>query len=93
MVGGETDGRLLGGSDRQIRAKLLSPFIRQQLGTFVAKENAADLISLAELVEAGKLTAAIDQAYPLDEAGAAIRHLLDGHGKAVVSIPATGSTS
>jgi NADPH:quinone reductase-like Zn-dependent oxidoreductase len=98
IVGGETDGRVLGGSDRQIRAKLLSPFIRQQLGTFVAKENGADLTTLGELVEAGKLTAAIDRAYPLAEADAAIRRLLDGkaHGKLVVSVPApaptTGST-
>jgi NADPH:quinone reductase-like Zn-dependent oxidoreductase len=98
IVGGETDGRVLGGSDRQVRAKLLSPFIRQQLGTFVAKENGADLTTLGELVEAGKLTAAIDRAYPLAEADAAIRRLLDGkaHGKLVVSVPApaptTGST-
>jgi NADPH:quinone reductase-like Zn-dependent oxidoreductase len=88
IVGGETDGRLLGGSDRQIRAKLLSPFIRQQLGTFIASENAADLTALSELIEAGRLAPAIDRTYPLAEAAAAIRHLLDGqaHGKLVVSV-------
>lgn len=106
IVGGETDGRLLGGSDRQIRAKLLSPFVRQQLGTFVAKENAADLIALGELIEDGKLTPAIDRTYSLAEVAAAIRHMLDGkaRGKLVVAvlagrtqtpatgIPATGNT-
>ena len=33
IVGGETDGRWLGGSDRQLRAHLLSPLVRQKLGT------------------------------------------------------------
>jgi NADPH:quinone reductase-like Zn-dependent oxidoreductase len=95
IVGGETDGRLLGGSSRQVRAQLLSPFVGQQLGTFIARENADDLTALAELIEAGAVTSAIDRAYPLAEAGAAIRHLLDGQarGKVVVSIaPATTQT-
>jgi NADPH:quinone reductase-like Zn-dependent oxidoreductase len=101
IVGGETDGRLLGGSGRQIRAQLLSPFIGQKLGTFVASENAADLIALRALIEAGKLTPVIDRTYPLAEAPAAIRHLLDGQarGKLVISVsprtahsPEMGST-
>src|SRR5215204_5099993 len=48
IVGGETDGRLLGGSSRQVRAQLLSPFVSQKLGTFVASENAVDLIALRD---------------------------------------------
>ena len=101
VVGGETDGRLLGGSDRGIRAKLLSLFVGQQMGTFVASERAADLIALTELIEAGELASAIDRTYALSEVAAAIRHLLDGRarGKLVVSVspesmqtPATGST-
>jgi NADPH:quinone reductase-like Zn-dependent oxidoreductase len=100
VVGGETDGRLLGGSDRGIRAKLLSLFAGQQLGTFVASERAADLITLTKLIEAGKLSPAIDQTYPLGDIAAAIRHLLDGkaRGKLAVSVspgrmqaPPTGS--
>ena len=101
IVGGETDGRLLGGSDRGIRATVLSLFVGQQMGTFVASERAADLIALTELIEAGELTPAIDRTYPLSEVAAAIRHLLDGRarGKLAVSVspgrtqtPATGST-
>ncbi len=89
IVGGETDGRLLGGTSRQIRAQLLSPFIGQKLGTFVASEKAADLNALRDLIEAGKLTPAIDRTYPLAEAPAAIRRLLDGQarGKLVISVP------
>jgi NADPH:quinone reductase-like Zn-dependent oxidoreductase len=92
IVGGETDGRLLGGSSRQIRAQLLSPFVGQRLGTFIARENAGDLTALRELIETGAVTPALDRTYPLAEAGAAIRHLLDGQtrAKVVVSIaPAT----
>jgi NADPH:quinone reductase-like Zn-dependent oxidoreductase len=88
IVGGETDGRLLGGSGRQIRATLLSPFVSQTLGTFIAKENAADLTALAELIEGGNLAPAIDRTYPVAETAAAIRHLLDGRalGKLAVSV-------
>ena len=35
IVGGETDGRWLGGFDRQLRAQLLSPLVGQKLGAFV----------------------------------------------------------
>jgi len=88
IVGGETDGRLLGGSGRQIRATLISPFVSQTLGTFIAKENAADLTALAELIEGGNLAPAIDRTYPVAETAAAIRHLLDGRalGKLAVSV-------
>jgi NADPH:quinone reductase-like Zn-dependent oxidoreductase len=88
IVGGETDGRWLGGADRQIRALALSPFVRQTLGTFVASENAGDLIALRQLIEAGTMAPAIDLTYPLGEAAAAIRYMLDGHarGKIVISV-------
>lgn len=88
IVGGETDGRWLGGSDRQLRAKGLSPFVGQHLGTFVATENAADLLTLRDLVEGGKLAPVIDRTYPLADVAAAIRYLLEGkaRGKIVVSV-------
>ena len=88
IVGGETDGRLLGGSGRQVRATLLSPFLRQQLGTFIASENAADLRALGELVEVGALSPAVDRTYPLGEAPAALRRLLAGQviGKVALAI-------
>jgi NADPH:quinone reductase-like Zn-dependent oxidoreductase len=87
IVGGETDGRWFGGSDRQIRALALSPFISQKLGTFVASENADDLLALRDLIEAGKLAPAVDRTYPLSEVPAALRYLLGGHarGKVVIS--------
>ena len=88
IVGGETEGRWLGGTDRQLRANLLSPFVSQKLGTFMASENAEDLQALRELIESGKVAPAIDRTYPLAEAAAALRYLIDGHarGKVVISI-------
>jgi NADPH:quinone reductase-like Zn-dependent oxidoreductase len=88
ITGGETGGRLLGGSDRQLRALMLSPFVGQKLRTFVASENNEDLRVLTELIEAGQVTPAIDRTYPLSEVPAAIRYMLDGHarGKVVITV-------
>ena len=88
IVGGETDGRWLGGVDRQFRALLLSPFVGQKLGTFVASENTEDLMVLRGLIDSGRLAPAIDRSYPLSEVAAAIRYMLDGHtrGKLVVTV-------
>ena len=88
IVGSETGGRWLGGLDRQFRAIVVSPLVGQKLITFIAKENAADLLVLTELIEAGKLAPAVDRTYPLNETAAAIRHMTDGRarGKVVVSV-------
>ena len=88
IAGGETDGRWLGGTDRQLRALLLSPFVGQKLGTFVSRENHEDMIVLKELIEAGKVTPVIDRAYPLGEAADAIRYMREGRarGKVVITM-------
>jgi len=88
IVGGETDGRWLGGADRQVRALLLTLFVRQHLGTFVASENSADLVVLRDLIESGQVKPVIDRAYPLTQVSTAIRHLIDGHarGKTVITV-------
>jgi NADPH:quinone reductase-like Zn-dependent oxidoreductase len=88
IVGGETDGRWLGGTDRQLRALLLSPFVGQKLGTFVSRENHEDMIVLKELIEARKVTPIIDRAYPLSDVPGAIRYMREGHarGKVVITV-------
>jgi NADPH:quinone reductase-like Zn-dependent oxidoreductase len=88
IVGGEADGRWVGGNDRQIRAHLLSPLVSQKLGTFISSENAEDLTALRDLVESGKVAPVIDRTYPLSEAAAAIRHVIDGRarGKVVIAV-------
>ena len=88
IVGGEGGGRWLGGTDRQVRAMLLSPFVGQKLGTFVNKENHEDLLVLKDLIESGKITPVIDRSYPLAEVPDAIRYLEEGHarGKVVITV-------
>jgi NADPH:quinone reductase-like Zn-dependent oxidoreductase len=88
VVGGETGGRWLGGTDRQLGAILLSPFTTQRLGTFVTADSAEDLLVLTGLIESGTVTPVIDRTYPLSEVPAAIRHLQHGQarGKVVITV-------
>lgn len=88
IVGGMSDGHWFGGIDRQLRARLLSPFVGQTMRTFVASENAADLAVLAGMLDAGAVAPVIDRSYPLAQVPAAIRHLLHGRarGKVVVTM-------
>jgi NADPH:quinone reductase-like Zn-dependent oxidoreductase len=87
IVGGEGGGRVLG-IGRQLRAAALSPFVGQKLGFFVSMDTTADLAALAELVESGQVTPAVDRVFPLAEAAAAVTYLTDGRarGKVVVEV-------
>ncbi len=89
IVGGETGGRWLGGTDRQLRAMALSPFIGQRLRVFINSENHVDLLAMTELIETGQVAPALERVFPLAEAAAAIEYLLDGHvrGKVAITVP------
>jgi len=88
IVGGEGGGRWLGGIDRQLRAHLLSPLVRQKLGTWISTERKEDLEALRELLEAGKITPVVDRTFPLSEVPEAIRYMRKGHarGKVVITV-------
>ena len=88
LVGAETRGRWLGGTDRQLRAMVLSPFVGQRLATFISTENAADLVALSDLVASGAVTPAVDRVFPLVETPAAVRYLREGkaRGKVVIDL-------
>jgi NADPH:quinone reductase-like Zn-dependent oxidoreductase len=88
LLGGTSKGRVLGGIDRQLRAKLLSAVVGQTLGTFLASENSKDLAVLRDLIDAGQVAPVIDRSFPLPEVPAAIRSLMDGEarGKLVVTM-------
>lgn len=88
LVGGETDGRLLGGFDRPLRARAGSLLRSEKVRMLVSSENAADLTALRKLIESGAVTPAVDRTYPLSETAAAIRHIMEGRarGKVVITV-------
>jgi NADPH:quinone reductase-like Zn-dependent oxidoreductase len=69
-----------------IKAFLLPLFVRQVERPFVARPNQDDLITLKELVEAGRVTPVIDRTYPLEETAGAFRYLDQGHARGKVVI-------
>ena len=81
LVGGEGGGRWTGGFDRQLRAILLSPFVRQTLRSLISTERQEDLLVLTELIEAGTVTPVINQTYPLNEVANALGDADEGHGR------------
>jgi NADPH:quinone reductase-like Zn-dependent oxidoreductase len=88
IVGAEGGGRWFGGIGRQLGAQMLSPFVGQKLGTFIAKVKSEDLLALKEFIEAGKVTPVIETTYRLSDVADAIRHLEEGHvrGKVVITV-------
>jgi NADPH:quinone reductase-like Zn-dependent oxidoreductase len=83
IVGGEGGkGKFLGGFGRgTLRAPVLSMFTGQTLKGFVATENAADLVVLKDLIEAGKVRPLIDRAFSLADVPEAMRYLVEGSGR------------
>jgi NADPH:quinone reductase-like Zn-dependent oxidoreductase len=87
IVGGEGGGRFTGGIHRQLGAMVLTLFVRQHLGTFIAKPNSTDLETLRALIEAGSVTPAVDRVIALAQVPDAIRDLVAGRvrGKLVIA--------
>jgi NADPH:quinone reductase-like Zn-dependent oxidoreductase len=81
------EGRFAG-IDRVVRALVSSPLVRQRLRPFLTKETTEDLVTLADLVESGKVTPVIDRTYPLSAVPEAIAYLEEGHarGKVVITV-------
>jgi NADPH:quinone reductase-like Zn-dependent oxidoreductase len=87
IVGVRDLGRWLG-LNRQIKALLLSLFVRQRMRVFVVKRTREALGVLKELVEAGTVAPVIDRRYQLSEAPQALGLQGEGHttGKIVIAI-------
>jgi NADPH:quinone reductase-like Zn-dependent oxidoreductase len=81
IVGGEGGNRWTGGFERQLRAVLLSPFLRQRLRSLASVERREDLVFLKDLIEAGKVKPVINRTYPLNEAAKALTDADEGHGR------------
>jgi NADPH:quinone reductase-like Zn-dependent oxidoreductase len=86
ITGGEDGGGPTGGMNRQLRAVVLSMFIRQRLTTFVNKESGAELGRLTELIEAGQVAPSLDRTYPLEQVPDAMRRLATGQARGKIAI-------
>ena len=81
-----------GGSMSQIfQALLLGPLVSRigskKIGFMgIAASLKEDLLFIKELLEAGKVIPVIDKSYPLSETAAAIRYLIEEHGRGKVVI-------
>src|SRR5438128_6570595 len=86
--GGPNDQGLIGPLFRPIKAMLLSPFVSQEMGMFMADTNQTALAVLAHLMQSGKVKPVIDRTYKLSEVPAAIAYLEQGHarGKVVITV-------
>jgi NADPH:quinone reductase-like Zn-dependent oxidoreductase len=88
IVGGEDGGRWTGGVGRQIRATVLSLFVRQRLAMFLSKEHHSFIDRLAAFMESGAVVSAVGREFSLEETPEAIRALESGEtrGKAVIAV-------
>ncbi|GAA3599388.1 NAD(P)-dependent alcohol dehydrogenase [Klugiella xanthotipulae] len=90
IVGSETGGKVLGGTERQLWATVIAPFTGHRMGSFISSENGADLRELTALIEAGRVRPLVDRVYPLAGVPAAITRMVAGlaTGKIVIDVTA-----
>jgi len=84
---------MAGGKSRQIfeamlLGNLLSEKNGRRLGNISAHTDKQDLLTLKEMLEAGKIVPVIDKRFPLSQAAEAMRYLGTGHarGKVVITV-------
>jgi NADPH:quinone reductase-like Zn-dependent oxidoreductase len=65
-----------------------SRFINQKFVTYIASFNQKDMMTLADLIQSGKITPTIDRTYKLSDVAKALWYLQEGHarGKVVISV-------
>jgi len=85
IVGAENAGKLTGMS-RQLRAPVVSMFVRQRLSSLVSKEQSSVLDRLTQLIENGTVVPSVNRIYPLADVPAAMRQLAAGNVRGKVSI-------
>lgn len=86
-------GPVLDGVDRQLRAALLSPWVKHRLAGVVQRERGSDVAVLLDHLAAGRLSAAVGEVVPFDAARDSIHRLQQRSisGKAVIELRAEES--
>jgi len=85
MGAGKTE-KAFGPLDRMVTGLLLGPFVTQRIVNLGSSEHTSDLEAVSALIEAGKVTPAVEQCFTLDEVPEALRQHGLGHarGKSVI---------
>ncbi len=85
MIGGKK-GKWLAPMDTVLRALLLSPFVKQEMGFMISKANRDDQLHLRDLMQSGKLTPVIDRTFKLSEVPEAVAYVETGRARGKVVI-------
>jgi NADPH:quinone reductase-like Zn-dependent oxidoreductase len=85
---GGSPGHVFGPIAGILRVVIANGFVRQRLRPLPDTWMREHLLAVTALVEAGKVTPAIDRIYPLADTAAGLRYLEDGHarGKVVITV-------
>ena len=88
IVGGDNGGRFAAGTGRNLRAVLLSLFVRQRLTFFISSESRTYIDGLVDMLATGEVVAAVDQRVALSGAVDAIAAMHAGRtrGKTVITV-------
>jgi NADPH:quinone reductase-like Zn-dependent oxidoreductase len=88
IIGGPKASRAFGPLGHLLGTKLASVLASQKVTFFISKEGAEDLLTLTEMIEAGKIKPVVEKTYPLDQVPEALNYLGTGHveGKLVITI-------
>lgn len=78
---------------RMVAGRARSRFGKQRIVSFMADVNKADLATLKELIEAGKVMPVIERTYPLAETAEAIRHVETGRARGKIVIAVSANTT
>jgi NADPH:quinone reductase-like Zn-dependent oxidoreductase len=86
--GGPDEGHWIGPFVKPVQAVLMSPFVSQDMGMFLASLSNEDMNRLAGLMRSGTVTPVVDRRYRLEDAAEAIRYLEQGRarGKVVITV-------
>ncbi|MBE0669913.1 MAG: NAD(P)-dependent alcohol dehydrogenase [Anaerolineales bacterium] len=88
IIGAQKSNLVIGPLGHILKIKLAALGASQKVSFFIAQFNRADLSTLRDMIEAGKIKPAVEKIYSLKDTATAMRHLGTGHarGKIVLVI-------
>lgn len=86
LSSGDSHGKWIGPMTRNLSAAALAPFVSQTMVSLSVKRSKADLLKLAELIDAGRLRPVVDRVFSLEQAAEAVRYVENGHARGKVLV-------